>query len=156
MIYDTDEDLLYALSVGPNVIRGLLEGCTQERAAASSGGDEGWSVVEVMCHLRDAEERAVERVAKMRDEDNPFMEGYDQDVWAQERSYATQKLRDVLEGFVRFRAEHVEALRGLAPEGWDRKGLHEERGEITIRGHVVHLILHDTMHAAQIARQLRG
>ena len=74
-MYDIPKDLLDAFSAAPQVYSVLLEGCTQEQAQAARGGDENWSVVEVMFHLRDAEERSLERMRAMRDEDNPFMPG---------------------------------------------------------------------------------
>ena len=42
----------------------------------------------------------------------------------------------------------------FTPEQWERPGLHEEQGQITISGQILHLVAHDTQHAAQIARQL--
>jgi hypothetical protein len=155
-MYDTDDDLLYALSVGPDTLTRLLEGCSQEQARNARGGDENWSIVEVVMHLRDAEERALERALKIRDEDNPFLEAYDQDEWAKERNYASADLSRALSEFVEFRKAHVDAIKGLAAGGWDRTGEHEEQGQITIRGQVIHLILHDATHSAQIARQLSG
>jgi hypothetical protein len=66
-MYDTAKDLLDAFRATPDILEGLLEGCTEEQARAARGGDEGWSIVEVMCHLRDAEERALERMRTIRD-----------------------------------------------------------------------------------------
>jgi hypothetical protein len=153
-MYDTNGDLLDGLRSGPDIFRALLEGCTQEDALKARGGDENWSVVEVLCHLRDAEERSLERVRAMRDEENPFLAAYDQDVWAEERDYATQDLRATLDAFLRFREAHVADLAALPPEGWERNGQHEEYGNITISAHTLHILSHDAIHAAQIARQL--
>ncbi len=90
---NVSQDLLDSLRAMPEVLDALLEGCTQEQASAARGGDEGWSVVEVVCHLRDAEERALERMRLMRDNDNPVIPAYDQDTWARERNYAAANLR---------------------------------------------------------------
>src|SRR5262245_55805525 len=136
-MYDIPGDLVDAYSAGPEIFEGLLEGCTQEEAQAAKGGDEGWSVVEVVCHLRDAEERAYERVRLMRDEDNPFLPGYDQDAWAIERNYAAADLRQALADFQRFRSLHLADLRALAPGDWARPGRHEEQGDITISSHIL-------------------
>ena len=153
-MYDTKGDLLDGLRSGPDIFRALLEGCTQEDGSKARGGDENWSVVEVLCHLRDAEERSLERVRAMRDEENPFLAAYDQDVWAEERDYATQDLHATLDAFLRFREAHVADLAALSPDGWERNGQHEEYGNITISAHTLHILSHDAIHAAQIARQL--
>src|SRR5438876_3776585 len=118
-MYDIPKDLLDAFRSTPAVLEVLLAGYTQEQAQAARGGDENWSVVEVVCHLRDAEERALERMRLMRDQDNPFLEGYDQDVWAQERNYAGADLREVLARFLEFRAQHIAELEALSAKDWE-------------------------------------
>lgn len=153
-MYDVASDLVDALRATPDVLDGVLRGCTQEQAQSARGGDEDWSVVEVMCHLRDAEERSVQRVEAMRDADDPFLSGYDQEQWARERAYARADLREALAAFGRFRAAHVAALEALDTGGWERTGRHEEQGAITVHSHSLHIVSHDAIHAAQIARQL--
>jgi hypothetical protein len=153
-VYNSIKDLLDGYRAGPDVYRALLQGCTQEQATAARGGDEDWSVVEVMCHLRDAEERALERMRAIRDEESPHLAAYDQDEWARERAYASQDLREVLDAFIRFREAHVADLEKLAPAEWERTGNHAEQGRITISDQTLHMLSHDAIHASQIARQL--
>lgn len=153
-MYDVPKDLLDAFRAAPEVYRALLRGCSQQQAQAARGGDEGWSVVEVVCHLRDAEERAMERMRAMRDQAEPLLPGYDQEAWAGERNYAAAELDTALAAFLRLRALHIAELEALAPAGWERAGRHEEQGRITIAEHTAHLVSHDFIHAAQIARQL--
>src|SRR4051812_7531792 len=83
-MYDTARDLLDAFRATPVVLARVLDGCTQEQAQAARGGDENWSVVEVLCHLRDAEARGLERMRAMRDENLPFLPAFDQDAWARD------------------------------------------------------------------------
>jgi DinB superfamily len=154
-MYDSSVDLLDALRATPAVLEGLLRGCTQEEARAARGGDEGWSVVEVICHLRDAEERAFERLEAMRDEIHPFLAAYNQERWAIERRYATADLHEACGAFVRLRTQHADALAALTPAQWERTGEHEEQGRITIKNQTIHMVSHDAIHAAQIARQLQ-
>jgi hypothetical protein len=153
-VYNIPLDLLDAFRAAPTTLEALLQGCTQEQALAARGGDENWSVVEVVCHLRDAEQRGLERTCAMRDEDDPFLPAFDQEAWARDRNYAAGDLREALEGFLQLRAQHVAALAALAPADWERTGRHEEQGRITISAHTLHLVSHDSVHAAQIARQL--
>jgi hypothetical protein len=153
-MYDLSADTLDGLRAGPEVFAGLLSNCSPEQARSARGGDEDWSIVEVMCHLRDAEERALERTEAMRDTDDPFLPGYDQAQWARERDYASADLRDALAAFGRFRSRHVAALAALSPDAWQRTGRHEEQGQITIEAQALHMAAHDAIHAAQIARQL--
>jgi len=154
-MYDSHHDLLEALRATPDVFKRLLKGLTQEQAISLRGGDENWSIVEVMCHLRDAEERALERMRLMRDQPEPALVGYDQEAWARERNYAAADLRNTFDSFLRFRATHVAELTALPPQAWDRVGIHAEQGRITIATHTLHIVSHDFIHAAQIARQMK-
>src|SRR5579885_3784594 len=112
-MYDSATEMIEALRATPDVLQALLRGVTPERARTARGGDENWSVVEVICHLRDAEERALERMRAMRDEENPPIHGYDQEAWARERNYAADDLDNALSAFLRLRAQHTAALAGL-------------------------------------------
>jgi hypothetical protein len=127
---------------------------TEQQAQTARGGDEGWSIVEVLCHLRDAEQRTLERTIAIRDESDPFLAAYDQEAWARERAYSQGDLREALAGFVALRARLLEVLGALSKAEWERTGRHEEQGSIAISDLIVHIVAHDAVHAAQIARQL--
>ncbi|GHO57775.1 DinB family protein [Ktedonobacter robiniae] len=155
-MHNIAQDLLNALRATHEILEALLDGCTQEQATTARGGDEGWSIVEVICHLRDAEEQALSRMRLMRDNAHRVSVAYDQDLWARERNYAEASLREALAAFNRFRAQHVTELAQFSPQEWERTGQHEEQGTITISSHTLHMVSHDALHAAQIARQLKS
>jgi len=155
-MYNLPRDLLDALKATPATLTSLLDGVGQSKAASARGGDEGWSVVEVVCHLRDAEEISLQRLQSMRDQDNPLIIGYDQEALAHNRNYRSADLRAALAAFITFRNQYVSALAGLAPAEWERPGQHNEFGRITILEHTVHHACHDAIHCAQVARQLTG
>jgi hypothetical protein len=153
-MYNSTQDLLDALRVAPDTLTALLTGVTQEEALAAKGGDEGWSVVEVLCHLRDAEEIAAQRAALMRGQDNPNIKPYNQEQLAVDRNYAAEDMHAALFAFIRFRQQHLAVLESLDADGWERPGNHLEAGRITIFNHTLHMAAHDMVHCAQIARQL--
>lgn len=155
-MYDIPQDLLDALRATPTTLTALLQMCTEEQARLARGGDEDWSVVEVVCHLRDAEENALERMHTMRDQDNPLLPAFDQERWAEERGYAQARLHDALSAFCELRAQYVAELVQLPPAQWERTGRHEEQGQITIQAHALHIVSHDCVHLAQIAHQLHN
>ena len=155
-MYDMTNDLLAAFGATADTLRGLLQDCAHEEAAVARGGDENWSVIEVVCHLRDADESALARMRLMRDEQNPWLAAYDQDAWATERNYAAERLETAVTAFLHLRAIYLAELAALPEVDWDRVGQHEEEGEISIRSHTLHLVSHDAVHLAQIARQLMG
>jgi hypothetical protein len=153
-MYNLNHDLFEALKATPETLTGLLAGVSEAQARSAKGGDENWSVVEVVCHLRDAEEISLQRTEAMRDQDNPLIAGYDQEALARERNYRETDLRSALAGFISFRQRHVDALSALTAEQWERSGQHNEIGRITIFAYALHKASHDAIHCAQIARQL--
>ena len=153
-MYDIAQDLLDSFRATPAILRGLLHACTEDQARDARGGDEGWSVIEVICHLRDAEERAHQRTRQMRDHDNPLIEGFDQEELARAGNDAAADLRAALDGFLAARAAHLADLAALTAEQWRRPGTHSEIGPISIASHAAHMASHDAVHCAQIARQL--
>src|SRR5512133_3265395 len=84
---DQHQELIEALKSTPETLKGLLSQVPVEQARSAKGGDENWSVVEVICHLRDAEEISLGRVQTIRDQDCPRIASYDQEVLAHERNY---------------------------------------------------------------------
>ncbi len=155
-MYNLPRDLIDALTATSATLTALLEGVSQIQAVSATGGDEGWSVVEVICHLRDAEEISIQRMQVLRDQDNPSITGYDQEALAHERNYRSQDLRAALASFIAFREKYVAELSSLRPEDWQRPGSHSEFGHITLLEHTVHHACHDPIHCAQIARQLQA
>ena len=153
-MYNLPRDLIDALRVTPDTLTGLLVGITQEQARKAKGGDEGWSVVEVLCHLRDAEEFGLQRDILMRDRNNPDILPWDQEKRAVEQNYAAQDMRAALAEFITLRQQRLAVLEGLSPEAWKRTGNHSEIGTIDIFSHILHMVSHDAIHCAQIARQL--
>ena len=153
-MYDLNHDLLDALKATPETLTSLLKGVSQAQARSAKGGDEDWSVVEVICHLRDAEEFFIKRMQAMRDQDNPVIAGYDQEALARERNYKAANLQAALAGFSAFRQQTVAEFSKLTPEQWQRPGQHNEMGQITIFAQAIHHAAHDAIHCAQIARQL--
>jgi hypothetical protein len=65
-------------------------------------------------------------------------------------------LRQLLETFARLRTENVAALRGmnLIDSDFDRRGLHPELGEVTLRQLLATWVVHDLDHVGQIARTM--
>lgn len=153
-MYDQHRELIEALRSTPETLKGLLSQATLEQARAAKGGDENWSVVEVICHLRDAEEISLQRVQAMRDQDCPRIASYDQEALARERNYKEADPYAALEAFTSFRERHAAVLAGLSAEEWERDAEFEAFGRITIAAHTIHKLYHDTIHCAQIARQL--
>lgn len=153
-MYNTKQDIINALQATPDILTALLIGVTQDEALAAKDGTEGWSIVDILCHLRDSEEIFTQRIKRMRYENNPNIAAYDQEKLAVERNYKAEDIHAALFTFIRFRQRNIAIIENLDPEGWARSGNHPEFGRITIFTYTQHKVSHDAVHCAQIARQL--
>jgi hypothetical protein len=153
-MYDQHRELIEALNATPETLKGLICRVTVAQARSAKGGDENWSVVDVLCHLRDAEEISLRRVQAMRDQDCPKIASYDQEALARERNYKEADPYAALEAFAGFRKQHTAVLSGLSAEQWERVGEFAAFGQITVAAHTIHKLYHDSIHCAQMARQL--
>jgi hypothetical protein len=117
-------------------------------------GPEKWSLRQIVAHVSDSEIVAADRFRRMIAEDNPTLMAFDQNAWANNLDYARRKTSESVETFRRLRAENHELIKGLAPEAFERKGTHSERGPITLRNHLETMAAHAESHARQI-REVR-
>jgi uncharacterized membrane protein YccC len=149
-VIDPHAELIEINRATPVILRSLVRGL--DREAARRAGEGEWAVIQVVAHLADAEERAVERVRVMSSEDQPQLFGYDQEELAELRGYLEMDLGEQLSRFARLRAERADALSALDAAGWSRIGIHDQYGPITIHALTAHMAKHDAVHLAQVAR----
>lgn len=147
-------ELLNIYRSTPAVLQALLRNVPDATSRAPGEGEEAWSIVEIVCHLRDAEAKVLERVRLMRDQDKPFLAAYDQAELARQAAYRDQDLAGALESFIRIRQEQIDELEALDETQWQRTGMHEEAGETSIQGLTLHMAAHDVIHLAQISRRI--
>ena len=150
-MYDSRQEIMKALRATPVILRALVSSLTDEELRRRPQPDE-WSAIEVVCHLADTDERALARLRRMLDEDNPFLPGYDQDELARIGRYIERNLAEELDRFERSREDHVRELGWLEDDGWRRPGVHGEQGPMTVELYESHCAGEDADHLAQIAR----
>ncbi len=146
-----------------------LERTTDELAAAIRGQSEAalarrpdpknWAAKEVVCHLRDTEELFQGRLEQIRTLDGPRFIPLSPDTpdrWAEERQYSRNDPQEALGAFRRRREETLTVLTKLAPEQWQRAGLHPTRGRMTAEDVLTLMAWHDDNHLDQLRRALQG
>jgi hypothetical protein len=113
-----------------------------------------WSVIEVLQHLADSDLVFGFRLRMILTEDQPPLQGYDQDAWARTLRYRDVQLEAAMDQLRSLRAANVHVLRQLSPVQLERVGLHSERGPETA-GFLLRLMGgHDLVHRRQIDRIL--
>jgi hypothetical protein len=128
-----------------------------ERALARRPAADAWAPVEVICHLRDAEEMFGQRVDTILANDEPVLPDVGPaDRWAAERQYRRQDAAAALAHFRRRRGESLEALIALGPDDWQRGGERPRRGRLTIDRLVALMAWHDDNHLEQLTRAVEG
>jgi hypothetical protein len=113
--------------------------------------------VEVLCHLRDNEESFLDRFRQIVALDEPRFPRSNPDRWAEERQYLRHDAAAALAAFGRRRGETLEFLKALAPDAWQRAGVHlDSRGRRTLDEFLAVMAWHDDNHLDQLRRALDG
>jgi uncharacterized damage-inducible protein DinB len=117
-------------SGGP-ILRRAVAGLTPDELKARPGpGD--WSMHEIVIHLVDSDEIAIDRMKRILIEDNPTQ------LWADETAYIQrlypheQSLEDALTIFEAGRRQFARVLRKLPDAAFERHGTHNKKGRVTL------------------------
>jgi uncharacterized damage-inducible protein DinB len=132
----------------PPIIRAAVQGLNDEQLDTPYR-DGGWTARQVVHHLADSHANAYLRFRWLATEDYPTIKTYDQDVWAalpDSRLPVGSSLK-LLEGL---HERWVAFLELLPDEAWSRRGMHPERGEVTIDDLLEIYADHGAHHAGQI------
>ena len=143
-----------ALVRTPIILQGTLRDVDNERARTATDGPDGWSVLQIVCHLRDFEDFFRGRAELALSHANPKLPAYDHEQIAIDRHYQSQDLHEALAAFVEERKRFLRLMQSLADAQWARMGLHPELGWISVLDMAMQVSLHDVDHIEQITRCL--
>ncbi len=148
--FSTRNALLALLRSTPAVLVGLLDPLPLP-AWSRRPVSEGWSAVEVLCHLRDVEREVNQlRLRRIVAEEEPFFVAEMSDDWTIERRYQEQDGPAALEEFTTLRLETLHLLQNLSAEQWMRKARHSLFGPTTLQELVAFNAEHDRLHIRQV------
>jgi len=111
---------------------------------------EKWSAGEVLAHLAEAEITSSWRYRQMLEHDGCSLPGYDQNLWNRLGAYDARNPQDSLTQFRLLREANLQMFDKLTPEEWEKRGIHLERGPMTVRDLAVQIAGHDINHLAQV------
>ncbi len=145
------QEVIDALTRTPETVAGLVKDLSAPDLRAKNSSEE-FSVVENVCHLRDIEiEGYTARISRILTENNPLLPDIDGSRLAAERDYQSQNSSEALQAFAAARNQNTQKLSGLAAEQFDREGVLEGVGTVTIRGLLLMMRDHDAEHLIQIS-----
>ena len=150
--YLGDQDPMEVFAATEAALRKATAGLSEKRLRTPEAPGK-WSVIEVVQHLADAEIMLAQRYRAVISEENPVIEGRDQDAWAKALRYNDANLEVALDQFHAIRKCNLRILRDTSPEERKTKfGTHNQRGRETL-DHVMRLYAaHDLYHLHQIER----
>jgi len=130
----------------------LLAPVSQEQATTLRDGADGWTIVEVVCHLRDFDGFFRGRAELLLAEETPLLPAYDHEAIAIARNYNADRLTDAYAALLRSRAATQALFAGLTEEQWKRGGIHPEVGPFSLTDAAFQVSLHDQTHTEQILK----
>ena len=143
-----------AMRLSCDILEHILQGVSDEQSRALRDGPDGWSIIEIVCHLRDFDEIFYSRAQLMQAQAQPQLPAYDHEAMAIERDYQGEELAEALAALKASRERFIAFLAGLTPEQWQRDGVHPERDSFTMTDAAMQVGLHDLDHLEQITRVL--
>lgn len=74
------------------VLEHVLKNISEDQAHELQDGPEGWSIIEIVCHLRDFDEIFYSRAKMMLEQDHPQLPAYDHEALAIDKKYQEEEL----------------------------------------------------------------
>ena len=143
------EALIVRLAAAPSRYAAALSRL-EDADSVSDLHDGEWSPVQVLAHVRAANDILEPRIYHVLVRENTPLVAYDDGVWARVARYASLPITELLETMKHKRKELVYMLKGISPEDWQRTGTHEVRGPMTVFDLASYVADHDDEHIAQI------
>ena len=128
----------------------FLDGLDEARLARPAA-DGGWSMRQVMSHLRDSEGVLNFRVDLMAREDDPTLESQAVFAWAANEASRPATTAEIYRTYHESRLRTLAILEGLSPWDWLRSGYHTEFGPVTILQQASYFATHEQTHLASLS-----
>jgi uncharacterized damage-inducible protein DinB len=148
------QDVIEKLAAVPEDVASIVLGLDEETLRRRPSEGE-WSMKEVCGHLVVDARIWQGRFVLMTTQDEPYLERFDPVETANLGNYQEMPIEDIVGEFRRIRRETTDLLEGLDEEGWQRKGLHWSRGELTIAEACSLAANHGAEHVQQLRDLLR-
>jgi hypothetical protein len=114
----------------------------------SAGAADDWGPARILAHLIDVEKLYRGRMQLILTKETPYLKSANP---AGESDDSPREFRPELEAFAMERGETISLLMNLALKDWERTGIHDEFGELSVEDIAERLIDHDNEHLAQMA-----
>jgi uncharacterized damage-inducible protein DinB len=120
-----------AYIAGPQDLSAAVAGMSHEQLLARPISGK-WSILEVVCHLVDADTNIAYRIKRVLAEDQPTFERFAPDRMLAALSYHDRDIAEELAIIDLTRRQIARILRDSPPETWERTGIVTDRGARTV------------------------
>jgi hypothetical protein len=138
-------ELTKAYGMGPQKLRQVVHGLNREQLLARPIAGK-WSTLEVVCHLADFEPIMADRMKRIIAEEQPHLLGASEVRFAAALAYHDRDIEEELAIIEITRRQMCRILGKLPPAAFQRLGLHNERGPLTLEGMLSSAINHIPHH----------
>lgn len=114
-------------------------------------GELEWTPREVVSHLLDSAQVHIERIARLRTEEEPKFDAFDTTGNERFERYRQAETNQLLQNLERLQEELRRALDSIEPGELDRTGVAPDGTEVTLQEVVEFLPAHESDHADQLA-----
>jgi uncharacterized damage-inducible protein DinB len=126
-----NRDMIESFAAGGPTLRQAVQGLSREDLLARPGpGD--WSIQELVIHVADSDDIAIDRMKRILTEDNPSLLNADENAYIARLLPEEQSLDDALTLFEVGRKQWSRVLRKLPDDAFARYGTHNRRGVLTL------------------------
>ncbi|HQR41683.1 MAG TPA: DinB family protein [Gemmatales bacterium] len=128
---NTRDRLVAEYLAGPGKLRQAVKGMTPEQLRARPVAGK-MSTLEVVCHLVDFDPVYVERMKRAITMEKPTLLGADENEFTKKLCYHDRDVEEELQLLEYTRKSMARILAKMPLEAWDRVGVHNERGPMTV------------------------
>ncbi len=143
--------VLEHLALTPEIVSGYLVGLSED-AVTRQPPDGGWSIYQILLHLRDAQYLLNFRLGLMQEQEKPTLESQAVFEWADSEAQNPSNPAAVFESYRQSRQQTLTRLEGLPLKDWWRIGLHQEFGTVTILQQASYFAAHELTYLPQLAK----
>src|SRR5262245_50624967 len=119
------KDLIAKYAAGYGEVAGALEGFPKDKLTAKLIPGK-WSAAEIVQHRADSEMTSAIRLRRLLDEDNPVIQGYDQDLYATRFRYNERDIAPAIGALRAGRATTSQLRERMSEENWGFEGTNTE------------------------------
>ena len=143
--------LIERLAAGAPAVSALVAGLPAEEASRRTDPDR-WSVLEILCHLRDEEREDFRvRIDFTLHRPGETWPGIDPQAWVSARNYAAEIPATALAEFMSAREDSLRWLWGLDDPNWEAAYDHASLGRLSAGDLLASWAAHDLLHLRQLA-----